>query len=164
MTVALLAKLVHVLVGFGLVAGLIGRSIVLHRARHTEDVQLIAELSRLAGTFDRRLVIPGSQLVLVFGVAAAWLQGWPILGFIVGGDSNWVLASLALFLAITALVPTVFLPTGRAFDAALEAAVAHGNMSDELRAALDDRRVRRAHQFEAMAIFTIVILMVVKPF
>jgi len=109
-------------------------------------------------------VVQGSRLVLIFGLITAWLQGWPILGFLVGGSSNWVFVSLLLFGAITALVPTVFLPAGRAFDAALGAAVASGQVSPDLRHALDDRRVRLAHRFEAVAIFAIVVLMVLKPF
>ena len=163
MTLPLLAKLIHVLVGIGLVAGLVGRTVVLRRARQVDDIRLVAEHARLAGAFDV-LVVQASRLVLVFGLITAWLQGWPILGVLVGGSSNWVFVSLLLFGAITALVPTVFLPAGRAFDAALGAAVASGQVSPELRQALDDRRVRLAHRFEAAAIFAIVALMVLKPF
>jgi hypothetical protein len=75
-----------------------------------------------------------------------------------------VLLSLLLFLAITALVPTVFLPTGRAFEGALRAAVAEGRVSDQLRDARANGRVAWAHRFEAIAIFAILVLMIVKPF
>jgi len=163
MNLALLAKLVHVLLGIGLVAGLVGRTVVMHRARQVDDVRLIDELAGVAGSFDRRLVIPCSQLVVLLGLATAWLQGWPILGFLVGGTSNWLLAALVLFLGITALVPTVFIPTGKVFEAALRGAVAQGALTSELSDALADRRVRRAHIFEAIAIFAILVLMITKP-
>jgi Predicted integral membrane protein (DUF2269) len=134
------------------------------RARVATEIAPFAQLSTLAGTFDARLVVPCSQLVLLLGLATAWLEGWPILGFLVGGSANWILVSLALFGVIIALVPTVFLPGGRRFDAALRRALEEGAVTPELRAALDDRRVAWAHRVEAALIPVIVGLMVLKPF
>jgi hypothetical protein len=160
----LLAKLLHVALAMGLVAGLIGRTLSLGQARRAPDLASLRQFAALAGRFDGGLVIPCSALVLISGVATAWLQGWPILGFLAGGTTNWVLASLVMFGLISLLVPTVFLPSGRAFDSALRSALSEGCITEELRAALEAPRVRVAHRVEAGLIAGIVVLMVLKPF
>jgi hypothetical protein len=62
------------------------------------------------------------------------------------------------------IVPTVFVPRGKKFDLALEAALAEGQMTPELRAALEDKVVKLAHLYEEVAIVIVVALMVFKPF
>jgi Predicted integral membrane protein (DUF2269) len=161
---ALIAKLLHVALAMGLVGGLIGRTFALQRARGASDLDAVRQFADLAGAFDRALVIPCSSLVLVSGLATAWIQGWPILGFLVGGTANWVLASLVMFGVVAALVPTVFLPSGGTFDSALQEAAREGRITGDLRAALGNARVARAHRLEAALIAAIIVLMVLKPF
>jgi len=105
-----------------------------------------------------------SLLVLVFGLAAAWVRGMPILGTLVGGSANWLLVSLVLFVAIALLVPLVFLPHGRAFEAALADADARGQVTPELSAAFGDPAVERARLAEATGLVVVIALMVLKPF
>ena len=61
------------------------------------------------------------------------------------------------------LVPTIFLPRGRRFGAALEHTRAVGTVTPELRAAFADPVVAAAHTYEALAVAIIVALMVLKP-
>jgi hypothetical protein len=118
----------------------------------------------LAGRFERLLVIPGSALVLIFGLTTAWLQGYPILGLLVGGTTNWVLVSLLLMLLLGALVPLIFLPRGRVFEAALTDADARRQVTPELRAAFADRQVAFARTTEAIGMLVLIAIMVTKPF
>jgi len=120
-------------------------------------------LVELIGRFDNLMVIPGSTAVLALGLVSAWFEGIPLLGFIQGAHSSWLFASLILFATIMALVPTVFLPRGRIFEAALEEAIAAGKVTDKLSAAFRDPLVRAAHVWELVAIVAIIWLMIAKP-
>ena len=152
--------LLHVASAFWFVAGLLGRGITIARARAAGDVELMANLMDLAGRFERLMVIPGSMVVVALGLVAAWVGDVPFTG-----DGNWwLLTSLLLFVAIGLLVPTVFLPRGRVFEHAFEDAKAKGEITPELRAALDDPAVRNARWLELIVVAIILSLMVTKPF
>src|SRR5439155_1473837 len=141
-------KLLHVVAGMWLVAGLAGRTLALAAARHSRDIGVVAEVSRLGGRFDRFLVIPGAQAVLITGLLTAWLGGYPLFGFLQGAHANWLLLSFLLYVAITAMVPTIFLPTGKVFDAAMQQAVSAGSVTPSLTAAFHNQRVAWAHRGE----------------
>jgi Predicted integral membrane protein (DUF2269) len=154
-----LLVLLHVAAAFWFVAGLLG-GITIARARSAGDVELMANLMDLAGRFERLMVIPGSMVVVVLGTVAAWVGDVPFTG-----DGNWwLLTSLLLFVAIGLLVPTVFLPRGRVFEGAFQDANAKGEITPELRAALDDPAVRNARWLELIVVAIILTLMVTKPF
>ena len=61
-------------------------------------------------------------------------------------------------------MPTVFLPRGKRFAAALEAAEAEGRVTPELGAAFADPTVRLARLLEMGGLAVVIMLMVVKPF
>jgi hypothetical protein len=120
----------------------------------------MAHLMDLAGRFERLMVIPGSIVVVLLGLLAAWVGDVPFTG-----EGNWWLpTSLLLFVVIGLLVPTVFLPRGKVFERAFDAAKAAGEITPELRAALDDRAVRNARWLELIVVAIILTLMVTKPF
>lgn len=154
----LLLKLTHVVLAMILVAGLIGRWILLRRAAASDDVEDAARLAELAGPFER-MVVSSSMLVLPAGLLTAWAQGYAWLGL----TTLWMGASVVLYLVATLLVPTIFLPRGRVFATALAEARARGTVTDELRAAFTDPVVRAARTFEVAGIAAIVALMVMKP-
>ena len=111
------------------------------------------------------MVVGGSIAVLVFGLTTAWLQSLPILGSLQGGAVNWILVSLALFVLMqVALVPTIFIPSGRVFGAAWEAAKALGRRTAELQAAFENPTVRTGHVVEFITMFVVLALMVFNPF
>jgi hypothetical protein len=164
MSIALFAKLFHILVGMALITGIVGRDVTLRRAAWATDLGTIHALLDVATVFERVFVRPMSFLVLAFGLVTAWLQGVPILGSLGGGTTNWLLASMVLFAAITLLVPFVFLPRSRVFEAALASADAGGTVTPELTAAFHDLAVERARTAEVIGLLVVVALMVLKPF
>ena len=152
-------KLAHVVLAMILVAGIIGRWVTLGRAQRADDVEEVVRFTEAAHPFER-MVITSSMLVLPAGLLTAAAQGYEWLGLTTG----WMLASMALYVVASVLVPTVFLPRGRIFDAALTEARATGSVTPALRAAFADRAVRGARTYEIVAIAVIVALMVLKPF
>ncbi len=156
---ALLLKLAHVVLAMVLVAGMLGRWVTLRRAETADDVETAARFADAAHPFERMVVI-SSMLILPAGLLTAWAQGYPWLGLTTG----WMLTSTLIYIAASALVPTVFLPRGRAFGAALAEARAGGSVTPALREAFRDPAVRAARAFEVGGIAVIVALMVLKPF
>jgi hypothetical protein len=154
-----LAKLIHILVAFGFITGLLGRWILLHQAKRATDVEAAHGLAQAASPFEK-LVIQGGNLVLPAGLLTAWAQGYPWLGLTTG----WMLVSVVVLLSVLPLVPLVFLPRGRVFEAAMSAARASGTVTPELRAAFADPMVAFAHWYELTAVGIVVALMVLKPF
>jgi hypothetical protein len=162
-TVPSLAILLHVVVAVVFVAGLIGRFVVLGAAARSTDLQSVKALVATSGPFERMVTV-GSILVLVLGIAAAVVLGRPLLGPLQGGRLDWLFVALVLYLTIVPLVPLVFLPRGRAFEAALAEAEAAGEVTPQLQAAFADPRVRAARAYEAIAVTLVLVLMVLKPF
>ena len=152
--------LLHVVVAFWFVAGLLGRNVTMARARSANDLSTLVELVDLSGRFERLMVIPGSFGVVVLGLLAAWAEGQPLAGT----DDWWLLTSLILFVGLGVLVPRVFLPHGKVFEGALEQARQRGEVTPELRNTLRDPAVRNARAAEIVVVAVIVALMVTKPF
>ena len=163
MTVFALLKLVHVAIAIWFVAGLLGRWYALSAASRASELKLTRAFADLSGRFENTMVIPGSAAVLVSGIVTALVGGLPLLGPIQGG-SSWLLAALVIFAALMALVPTVFLPRGKLFGAALDEATARDEVTPGLRAAFADRAVVRSHWAELIGVGAILALMVLKPF
>ena len=164
MSLPLILKLLHIFTAIWLVTGIIGRYMVLSRVSNSPSIREIQTLLPIATIFEERMVIPGSTAVFLAGLVTAWAQGWPILGFLQGGASNWVLVSLLLFITIFPIIIFIFVPRGKIFEAALKDAVARDSITPELKAALDDPAVRAGHYYEIVLMLVIVTLMVLKPF
>lgn len=156
---AQILKLGHVMLAMLLVAGLVGRWIVLRRGAAATDVEEAHRLSELASPFER-LVQASSIAVVPLGLLTAWAQGYPWLGLTTG----WILASVALLVPMFVLVPAVFIPRGRRFEAAMAEARVSGTVTDELRAAWNDSAVGIARWYEIVGLAAIIVLMVTKPF
>jgi hypothetical protein len=152
--------LVHVATAFWLVAGLVGRDVTLAKARRSSDIKVVPELAELAGRFDRFAVVPGSIAVLAAGLIAALVQGQPFTG-----QGNWWLGlSVLIYLTLLPLVPWVFLPKGKVFEAALSDSIESAKITPELTAAFNDRSVLTARRYEWAVIAAIIVLMVAQPF
>ena len=121
-------------------------------------------LLTLSDHFERLMVIPGSMAVLIFGLLAAWWGGWPILGFLAGDDSNWLLLSLVLYLSLVPFIPLYLAPRRKLRNQLLEQARADGRLSAELTAALNDRGVLAYRRAEYIVVLAVTALMVTKPF
>jgi len=163
MTITTIVVLAHALLGILFVAGLIGRWIVLGLAQRATDLPSMKTLTTAAGPFER-MVIVVPMFVLLFGVTAAFLQGRSVLGPLTGGNVDWLFVSLLLFLSPLPLVPLIFLPRGKVFEAAMSTAQANGHVTPELLAAWRDPAVRAAHVYELSSVTLVLILMLTKPF
>ena len=93
MTAVMILNLLHVLTGFLLVSGIVGRGLALRDAARADEIHTVAALVRLGGRFEALVRAPSIAL-LALGLLAAWRGGWPILGFLQGGSANWILVSL----------------------------------------------------------------------
>jgi hypothetical protein len=158
-----LLRLAHALIGILFFGGLIGRWIVLGLAERAETVASIRTLTRAAAPFER-IVIVGGGVMVVLGVLTAIAQGRPFLGPLQGAPVDWLFVSMVLLLTIQPLVPLVFLPKGRVFEAALDDATARDVLTPSLRAAFRDPVVRGAHAYELAAVTVVLALMIAKPF
>ena len=156
---ALILKLGHVILAFAMISGLVGRWILLTRAARTDDVERAHLLSEAAAPFEL-IVQRVSPIVVVVGLITAWAQGYPWLGLTTG----WMLLTVLLIVPILVSIPTVFLPRGRVFEAAMADARTAGSVTPALRAAWADPAVAMARRYEIAAMVIIVALMVLKPF
>ncbi len=163
MDVAGYLHLTHALVGALFLGALVGRWVVLAMAERADTLPQLVTLTRAARPFER-IVIGGSLVLLLLGIATAIAQGRPFLGPFQGAPADWLFASVLLYLSIVPLVPLVFLPRGRIFDAALAEAEARGVVTPELREAFRDPVVRAAHVYELGAVTIVFALMIGKPF
>jgi predicted integral membrane protein DUF2269 len=156
--------LVHALSGILFIAALIGRWIVLGVAERASTLPAMQATLRASGPFER-LVRVVSSIVLVLGIAAAIAVGRPFLGPLQGGRVDWLFVALLLYLSSLPLIPTVFLPKGRLFEAAMADAEARGGeVTPELRAAWADPVTRVAHVYELVSVTLVLVLMLAKPF
>lgn len=160
MSLADVLQFLHVVAAFWFVTGLIGRDVVLALARRSDDLGRIRTFLEASAPFERLMVIPGSFAVLVLGILTWWAQHLPLWG----ANTRWVPVSLIVFATSIPLVPLVFLPRGRVFEAALTQAVEAGRVTPELTAAFHDPVVAAARWFELAVIAVVVLLMVAKPF
>ncbi|MEO5704370.1 MAG: DUF2269 family protein [Candidatus Limnocylindrales bacterium] len=153
-------KLVHVVLGFTLVTGLIGRWSLERRAGSASDPETAFALSQASSPFERLVLISGPAIILA-GLATAWVKGYPYLGLTTG----WMLLSLALVLVFPfVLAPLVYIPCTKAIDSAMTEAREKGVFTQELRAAFKSRALLSARWYEAVAMTLVIALMVLKPF
>jgi uncharacterized membrane protein len=157
-------KLLHILSAIWFTSGLLGRWFTLAQAARTPNIQSVSDFLKLSGHFEQKMVIPGWEAVFVLGLITAWLQGWPLLGFLQGANSNWLLVAVLLFLSQIPLIIFVFLPRGRIFGRALDQAIAQGQVTSELSNAFRDKSVYASHVYELVSTLVVIVLMVAKPF
>ncbi len=160
----LLVKFLHILAVTITIGGMFSRQLVRGLARRSEDIQSVASLTHAALRIDRILIIPWSTLILPFGIVLAVMSNWPAFGFLQGASQNWLLVSNILLVFMLALIPVVFIPHNKKVEPLLDAAVAQGSITPELRLALGDGRNEMAHYAQEALVLLITALMVLKPF
>jgi hypothetical protein len=116
-------KLLHVLVAFWFLAGILGRNVVLRRAARSSDVKVVDGLIGVAGRMEMLMVRPGSFAVLLLGLLTAWLGHLPWFE----SGAYWLPTALFVFLSGFVLIPLVFLPRGRIFEEALASSRERGS-------------------------------------
>ena len=160
----LVVKYLHIVAVIFMIGGIFARQLVRGVARKSDDVKLVASFTQLARRLDSIMVIPGSTATLVLGVLLALIAGFPIFGFVQGATANWLLVSNILLVIVIILVSGVFIPYNKKLALIMQAAVADGRVTSELRAALDTKTQAIAHYFEEIAVLIIAALMTLKPF
>jgi Predicted integral membrane protein (DUF2269) len=153
----------HALAGAVLLGGLIGRWTVLGLAQRADTLGSMRTLAAAAKPFER-IVILVPNVVLVLGIILVVAQGRPFLGPIQGAPVDWLFVSILIFFSVPVLVPLVFLPKGRVFEAALADATARNEVTPELMAAWRDPTTRAARIYELVAVSVVFVLMIAKPF
>ena len=160
----MIVRLLHILLAFWFIAGLLGRNLTFRQAGRAVEVGVATALLRASEVFERLMVRPGSSAVLALGLFTAWLQGQPIFGFLQGATTNWLLISLVLSLGGVPLVVLVLIPRSKVRARAVAGALSAGIVTPELRAALTDRAVIASRNAELLIVAAIVVLMALKPF
>lgn len=153
----------HAIVGAVFLGALIGRWIVMALAERTTTLLGTRTLTRAAVPFERTVMV-SSLGVFALGIITAIAEGRPFLGPLQGGHVDWLFVSLVLYLTVAPLIPVVFVPRGRIFEAALADAIARDQITPQLLAAFRDPVVRAAHVYELAVVTIIFALMVGKPF
>ena len=158
-------KLLHVLAAFWFLSGLVGRDFAFWRAGKATSVQAVQALLQISDFFERYAVIPVSMAVFIFGLVVTLMQKWPLLGFLQGSSTNWLLLSFILFLGISlAIGPLRLVPRRKQRTRALEESLSQKTITPELTATLNDPVVIRFRMIELAIVVLIIILMVTKPF
>ncbi|MGE5373751.1 MAG: DUF2269 family protein, partial [Bacteroidota bacterium] len=148
----LVVKYLHITAVAITIGGMFARQLVRGIVAKSENITTVASLTqaavRMDRSMDRSMVIPGSNLMILFGIVLAVMQKWPIFGFLQGADRNWLLVSNLLLILMIVLIPGVFIPYNKKVAALLQTAVLEGRVTPELSAAQDDRKNRLAHMAE----------------
>ena len=160
----LMIKFLHIIAVIIAIGGVIARQLLRQQAKKANDIQLSATFCQAAGKIENAMVIPGMNAVMVLGIILALISRSPIFGFLQGSSQNWLLVSNILLLGVLITIPTVFIPRGKKFELLLQAALAEGQITSELSAAMNDNTVKIAHLYEEVSLIAIAALMVLKPF
>ena len=158
-----LLKIAHALLGVWFVAALAGRWVALGAAARADEIKPLRGMLTVASRFERQVIIV-PLFVLILGIATAIAQGRPFLGPLQGAPVDWLFASLLIFLSPLPLVPLVFLPRGKVFEAALNDAEKQGLVTERLHVAFRDPVVFAAHLYELGSTVVVLVLMIAKPF
>jgi uncharacterized membrane protein len=146
-----LALLAHVIAAFMFMAGYVGTNLLTEIARRAATPGDRRSAIALSNRFDRTLLMPGGNAVLVTGLIALWVFGYSIA-------TPWIVASTLLFLALPALGALYWARLGRQVDEALAR-----DDDDTAATLLRNPRAVAISRFENIVVLTIVALMVLRP-
>jgi uncharacterized membrane protein len=144
--------LLHVLAAFAYVAGYIATNVLTEFARRTDDPSFRREALRFSTRFDQLLTIRGGTLVAISGLVTALLFGYSLL-------SGWVLVASVLYVLVVVTGIFFWGRVGREVDRAVAA-------GDDAAVQRELRRPRNVavSRLENVALLTIIVLMVLRPF
>jgi hypothetical protein len=162
--IALLLEWIHITSAFMFIIGVVGHYLTVTHAAKEKDVKVVKGLMTLGLKFEKFFILPGEALLFFAGLFAAWRGNVPILGFLQGGNVNWLLVSLILFISSFPLIMLVDVPHEKLVNKKLEEALREGRVTPDLQAAFADKTVRAVEIYGLAVIAVIVFLMVMKPF
>ena len=157
-------KFFHIIAVTITIGGMFARQLVRGSAKKSDNVKVVASLTRVAVRMDRAMVIPWSNIMIVMGIILAVMQKWPIFGFLQGASQNWLLVSNLLLVVMIVLIPSIFIPHNKKVEALLQTALKDGHITTDLSLALDNKVNKLAHYAEEAIVLIVAAFMVLKPF
>ena len=145
------AIVAHVLAAFWFVAGYVGTNALTEIARRATTHEARVAALRLSDQFDRWLYQRGGTAVLLTGLLAWWVFGYPLA-------TPWILASIALIVGIALLTAFYWRGYGQRINAALAA-----DDTSAAGAILTDPRAVLLSRLENIAVLGVILLMVLRP-
>ncbi len=79
-------KYLHIIAAMMMIGGMFARQMVRTSAKNSGDIIIVVSLLRAAGNIDQRLVIPGSDLVILVRNHTGNHRGLAGSGFLAGSD------------------------------------------------------------------------------
>ena len=146
-----LALVAHVLAAFWFVAGYVGTNVLTEIARRANTHEERVAALGLSDRFDQWLYQRGGTAVLLTGVLAWWVFGYPL-------TTPWIVASIALVVGI-ALVTGFY---WRRYGMRVNEALAAGDAAAAA-AILTDPTAVLLSRLENLAVAGIIVLMVLRP-
>jgi uncharacterized membrane protein len=73
----LIVKFLHIIAVTITIGGMFVRQLVRGFAKKSDEINVVASLTRVAVRIDRVLVIPWSNIMIVMGIILAVMQKWP---------------------------------------------------------------------------------------
>jgi len=159
-----LLKWVHVNLVIIFAIGIAEYITYFYQAAKETEPRVIHEMVEAGDKIHNYLLKIGGSLLFISGVVTAWRHGVPMLGFIQGGNVNWLLVSIVLFLTYLPIMFFVFVPRHKVFHKELDKAIEKGEVTEGLKKAFRSSGIKFGHIYESIYVFVIVFLMVVKPF
>lgn len=155
---------IHISAAYMFLIGVGGWFLTITHAGKEKDVKIINSLVTLGIKFKNYLMFPGETVLFFAGLLAAWRNEVPILGFLQGGDVNWLLVSIILFIIRLPVIMLVSVPNEKALSKKLQEALSQGQTTKDLEATLTNKKAKRANIFVITIYAVILFLMVMKPF
>jgi hypothetical protein len=162
--IASLLLWIHVTFAIAFLIGAVGYFLTVSRAAKEKDVKVVKGLMTLGKIFEKYFLLPGESILFFAGLLAAWWENIPVLGFLQGGNVNWLLVSLILFLSRIPLIMLIDMPREKLLNKRLEEAVGDGQITQKLQESLADRTIKKVQLYMLVSYMMIVLLMVMKPF
>ena len=157
-------KFLHIIAVTITIGGMFARQLVRGFAKKSDDIKVVASLTRVGVRLDRAMVIPWSNIMIVMGIILAVMQKWPVFGFLQGASQNWLLVSNLLLVVMIVLIPSIFIPHNKKVEALLQTALTQGRITSDLSTALNDKVNKLAHYAEEAIVLIVAAFMVLKPF
>ncbi len=124
----LLIRSIHILAAIWFTCGVAAYLFTRRAALGAEDVRGVDALVQLMGRFKNFMIRPGAALLLIFGLWAAYDEGWP----------HFALHAIALLVILLPFVILVVRGNNK-LEAACAEAMKSVTLTPELKAALRDR-------------------------
>lgn len=147
-----IVRTLHILAGILFTCGVAAYLLTRLTALKIDEVRSVHALVGLMGRFRNTMIRPGSMLLVIFGLWAAYLESWP----------RFTINAIAL---LVILVPFVVLTVkgGNRIEAASAAAVQAGSVTPAMSSAMRDRKTVVGEVGVGVITLLFLFLMILKP-